>query len=316
MRTNLIFFTLCLSLLFAGNARALYKNVAGQSVTVYAYDTSGEASKTGDAANITAQISINRGASTATNDVNPTELEATDQPGIYYFNLTQAETNGDTVVISAVSSTADIWIKPLSIATRTVMRGTDAAALAGDAMTLTAAATSEQLVDDVWNESLTGASHNVPNSAGRRLRQIQEFQGYSLGAVWINTNGTNSGTVLYEDGTVENPVNNLADANTIATALEFVQFQIAPGSSLTFASSQNGQIFEGRAWVLALGGQSIEGLSVIGANVTGVGTATVVRPRFTSCHFGAVTLPPSIIDISGIGESKRILTFWSIYRIP
>jgi hypothetical protein len=33
-------------------------------------------------------------------------------------------------------------------------------------------ATSAQLVDDVWDEVLTGATHNVANSAGRRLRQI------------------------------------------------------------------------------------------------------------------------------------------------
>lgn len=44
-------------------------------------------------------------------------------------------------------------------------------AVAGDAMTLTAAATSAQLVDDVWDEVLTAAAHNVANSAGRRLRQ-------------------------------------------------------------------------------------------------------------------------------------------------
>lgn len=30
----------------------------------------------------------------------------------------------------------------------------------------------EELIDDVWDEPLTGATHNVPTSAGRRLRQI------------------------------------------------------------------------------------------------------------------------------------------------
>lgn len=43
---------------------------------------------------------------------------------------------------------------------------------AGDAMTLTAAATSAQLVDDVWDEVLTGATHNIAASAGRRMRAI------------------------------------------------------------------------------------------------------------------------------------------------
>ncbi len=51
--------------------------------------------------------------------------------------------------------------------------GRTSAAVAGDAMTLTDAATSEQLVDDVWDEVLTGATHNVTNSSGKRLRQIE-----------------------------------------------------------------------------------------------------------------------------------------------
>ena len=37
---------------------------------------------------------------------------------------------------------------------------------------LAATATSAQLVDDVWDETLTGANHNGTNSAGRRLRQV------------------------------------------------------------------------------------------------------------------------------------------------
>ena len=36
-------------------------------------------------------------------------------------------------------------------------------------------ATSPQLVDDVWDELLTGATHNINNSAGKRLRQVAGF---------------------------------------------------------------------------------------------------------------------------------------------
>ncbi len=41
-----------------------------------------------------------------------------------------------------------------------------------DGVLLAAAATSAQLVDDVWDELLTGAAHNVATSAGRRLRVL------------------------------------------------------------------------------------------------------------------------------------------------
>lgn len=105
----------------------MFKNVASQKAAVFAWDNAAGAAKTGDAANITAQISKDGGATAATNDVNPTELDATDAKGIYLFDMTQAETNADLVVISPVSSTSDIVLRPVIIYTQTVMRGTDGA---------------------------------------------------------------------------------------------------------------------------------------------------------------------------------------------
>ena len=40
---------------------------------------------------------------------------------------------------------------------------------------LAASATSAQLVDDVWDELLTGGTHNIASSAGRRVREIGAF---------------------------------------------------------------------------------------------------------------------------------------------
>lgn len=108
----------------------MFRNVGSQKVAVFAWDNANGIAKTGDAANITAQISIDGGVSAATDDTNPTELDATDHPGTYLFDTTQAETNGDLIIITAVSSTDDIDIKPVFIYTTTVMRGTDNAALA------------------------------------------------------------------------------------------------------------------------------------------------------------------------------------------
>jgi hypothetical protein len=99
----------------------MYKNVASQKIAVYAYDpttTAGsDPSKTGDASNITAEISIDGGASAAVGDTNPTELDSTDHPGIYLFDLTQAETNGDLLIVSAVSSTSNILLDPVQVFT-------------------------------------------------------------------------------------------------------------------------------------------------------------------------------------------------------
>ena len=95
----------------------LYKNVSGQKIAVYAYDTSADGPKTGDAANITAQISKDGAATAATNDTNPTELDATDAKGIYIFDMLEAESNADMIVLSPVSSTSDIKIEPVIIYT-------------------------------------------------------------------------------------------------------------------------------------------------------------------------------------------------------
>lgn len=96
----------------------MYKNVAGQKIAVFAWDTDNETEKTGDAGNITAQISKDGGATAATDDTNPTELDATDAPGIYIFDMTQAETNADMIILFAKSSTSNIKIEPVTIYTR------------------------------------------------------------------------------------------------------------------------------------------------------------------------------------------------------
>ncbi len=84
----------------------MQKNVASQSWIVFAFDTTDGTAKTGDAGNITAKISKDHGAAVATNDVNPTEIE----DGYYRFDLTQAETNADHLLLLPESSTANIQV--------------------------------------------------------------------------------------------------------------------------------------------------------------------------------------------------------------
>jgi len=97
----------------------IYKNTDGQKLAVTAIDTSDGSLKTGDAGNITAQISKDGGVSAATDDANPTELDSTNHPGVYIFDLLQAESNAELVVLTAESGTADISCgDPLSILTQ------------------------------------------------------------------------------------------------------------------------------------------------------------------------------------------------------
>jgi len=95
----------------------MFKNVINQQISIYAHDTANDAPKTGDAGNITAYISLDGGTPAQTSDVNPTELDATNMPGKYVFDLSQGETNGKLVMLVAKSSTANVQIDAVDIYT-------------------------------------------------------------------------------------------------------------------------------------------------------------------------------------------------------
>lgn len=94
----------------------LFKNVASQKVRVFAFADAGHASLdagepvTGNAAQITAQTAVDNAALGASNDVNPDEIDATNAPGFYEFDPTQAETNGSVVEWYPKSSTAGVQV--------------------------------------------------------------------------------------------------------------------------------------------------------------------------------------------------------------
>ena len=98
----------------------MYRNVPDQVIAVFAYDTSAQGPKTGDALNITAQTSLDAGSMQATDDVNPTELDSTNAPGVYIFNMTQDESDADHIVLYAVSSTSNITLEPVFIYTNEI----------------------------------------------------------------------------------------------------------------------------------------------------------------------------------------------------
>jgi hypothetical protein len=88
----------------------MFKNVASQKLTVFAFDATTNLPKSGDAANLTAYVSKDDGAVTVLGDTSATELDATNAKGYYIFDLTQAETNGDKLLFSAKSATANIVV--------------------------------------------------------------------------------------------------------------------------------------------------------------------------------------------------------------
>lgn len=130
-------------------------------------------------------------------------------------------------------------------------------------------------VDLVWDEILTGGTHNIATSAGRRLRGIQEFQGYESGAVWIDTANGTAGTTDYENGTVELPVLTLADALTIASSLNLKNFVATRDSTIAPAADFNDFSIYGTGYTFTLGGHDYAGTHIFHASpVTGTATSS------------------------------------------
>ncbi len=82
------------------------KNVSGQKWRVFAFNPTTGLPVTGDAANITAQLKIDAAVLESVDDTNPAEIAN----GYYDFDILQAESNGDNILILPVSATADVQV--------------------------------------------------------------------------------------------------------------------------------------------------------------------------------------------------------------
>jgi hypothetical protein len=145
--------------------------------------------------------------------------------------------------------------------------------------------------EGVYDRVLTSGTHNVNNSGGKRIRDLKEQSLYEGGVLYIDTVSGTAGSESYVNGTLDNPVDNIADLNTLASALNISSFKVAAGSTITFAAAQEKQNFIGNNWTLALGGQSINGSYIEGAACSGIGLAATVNPVFVNCKMNGSTIP-------------------------
>ncbi len=95
----------------------MQKNVTGQKIAVFAFDYSTGAPMTGDAGNITVYVDIDWGGLNALTDTSASEISSTNAPGWYLFDLTQAETNGNTLLFTGKSGTSNVAIVGTQIQT-------------------------------------------------------------------------------------------------------------------------------------------------------------------------------------------------------
>ena len=220
-------------------------------------------------------------------------------------NLTNAPTNGDlTATMKTSVTTAATAATPIAASvtgnvggiagTITTLDALDTAQDTQHGTTQTAIGnlndpTAAVIADAVWDELLTGGSHNISTSAGRRLRTLQTGGAYEGGAIWVDTINGTAGTVDDENGTVGLPVDTWADALTLSTSLGLKNFHIANGSTVALTAASANYFIYGHEWNLALGSQSVASTMVIDANVSGTGTG--VDSEYEDCIFAITSLP-------------------------
>ena len=185
-------------------------------------------------------------------------------------------------VISAAGTIGDVEVDTQDLQTQI---GTAGAGLTD--ITLNAAS-----IDLIWDEVLTGATHNIANSAGRRLRNLQDFGVYEGGYIWVDTVNGTAGTTDFESGTVNNPVDTIADAYTLQASIGLLGFHVLPASSITLAASSAGFGFTGANYSLDFGSQDITGSTFLrSTNLSGTGTGTNGTPFvIQECQLGTASL--------------------------
>ena len=136
---------------------------------------------------------------------------------------------------------------------------------------------------------------------------VAQSVGYAEGAIWVDSAGT-VGSEVHVNGIASNPCP-WANALVVNAALGLNKFHVANGNTVTLAATADNYTLYGDGWNLALGSQSIDDIAIIGAHITGIGTAAAANhPHFTDCSLGAVTLPPSVMRNCGVGEDAGAFT--------
>ncbi|PHS61195.1 MAG: hypothetical protein COB09_18580 [Thalassobium sp.] len=153
----------------------------------------------------------------------------------------------------------------------------------------------------IWENvtDVSGAAVNVIQVAALNRKSIA---GYEDGSVWLDTNGSNTNTIDYVDGTSENNVSTIAAATTILESLGLKTLTSLRFSSFTLAQAYVGYGFQGGGASIALGGQDVGGAVFVEALLSGVAIGSI-QVVFDTCKLTNVTMPPAGVlnsSISGV----------------
>ena len=117
----------------------------------------------------------------------------------------------------------------------------------------------------------------------------QSVEGYTDAAVWLDTNATNTNTVVGIDGTAPNPVSTIGAASTLLASTNLRRIQCISGSSITLGEAHTSELILGHGYTVALGGQDLDESHIFDAAVSGVATSAT-EIEFHDCEISTASL--------------------------
>lgn len=148
----------------------LRKNVASQYVYFMVWITSAAplVPRTGDAGNISMFVALN-GANESAAANSPAEVDATNLPGVYRLQLSQAETNADSVIVGGTSITANTAVSAVQV--HTTIDFVDGLTLASFRETILA------VLAGVVAKTSTGASFKAQDGTTEKVEVVHDSEG-------------------------------------------------------------------------------------------------------------------------------------------
>lgn len=118
---------------------------------------------------------------------------------------------------------------------------------------------------------------------------VTRTSGYANGRIFVDTGASNTNTESFVDGVADNPVSTMAAAVTLSGQVNLTDFHILNGSSIQLTAAATKYSFFGNNWSLDLNGQSVVGIHVEGADITGAMAGTGGEQTFQDCHIGTAS---------------------------
>ncbi len=143
---------------------------------------------------------------------------------------------------------------------------------------------------------------------------VAQSVGYANGAIWVNTNASNTNSTIYVDGVADNPVSTWTAALSLSSQLGIKRFEIINGSTIQLSGNSDNYSLLGHEWTLDLNGQSVAGMLVQNANI--YGSSTGGSYRFITSKIAlldSISVQPGGMKDCAIGASGIILNSAGTY---